>query len=138
MVDEFRQGKDPGYGFYDPLTLPGACHRLVRQTLTRKMIVIEDLGASVSMHSPETIVLIQHEQCGGYAADQNIQFESTAHERRVLLEDIVASARILRGHFPQLTVLGFIARVDDKRILGMDRVFDSSNQHVTDQAQASV
>lgn len=140
---------------YDLLTVPGACFRLVHEGpiepgdtfpdgdlcspdirgLTeerelepedRSSVVLSDLGLAVSLHHPETIVLVQHENCGRYHGVMT--FQSLTEERRVLLQDLLKAAEILRALFPRLRVLGFIARIDVNAecTTGLDKVFDSS------------
>lgn len=83
---------------FDLLTAPGSCHRLVREEDAHKELMLSDLAVSVSLHHPETIVLIQHTECGKYAS--HMTFASPEEERDTLIADAKKAAEILRERFP--------------------------------------
>mgnify|MGYP001559925585 CR=1 FL=1 len=136
---------------FDLLTMPGACYRLAREGQQmsvpedsclcnegvteeaalepedRCSVVLSDLSLSISLHQPESLLLIQHENCGRYQADH--EFASLADERRVLMSDLKLAAGILQERFPRLRILGYVARIDlaMASTIGLDQVFNSTN-----------
>ncbi|MBI4139139.1 hypothetical protein HY479_03245 [Candidatus Uhrbacteria bacterium] len=107
---------------YDLISVPGACHRLVRQSPVHREIMLADLDMLVDLHQPETIVIVQHEECGRY--QDVLTSVDRIQEQRILSDDIQVSEQILRQRFPNLTVLGFIARMDGQHLYDLDKVWN--------------
>lgn len=133
---------------YDLLTAPGGCYRLVHeaeqprvlrdggegwegvteeytpQPDDRSSVVLDDLGVLVGWCRSDTVVLVQHDGCRRYHAA--MAFESSAAEYRVLVQDLKAAAQIIRGCFPKLHVLGYVAQIDAALgTTGLTKVHDS-------------
>ncbi len=138
---------------YDLLTVPGACHRLVREdglprllkdgfpddrgwegvteeylleSDDRRTVALDDLGLAIDWHHPDALVLIQHNNCQRYHT--TMTFESVAAECQVLAKDLKVAIQIVRERFPKLHVLGCMAHID--AVLGtteLTQVFDSAD-----------
>ena len=105
---------------FDLLTLPGSCYRLVRESDALRDIVLEDLAVSVSLHQPEVVAIVQHDDCGKYQSVMT--FKDRAEEDRVLTRDAHRAAQILKDRFTNVEVQAFIARLLGDRVVGMDRI----------------
>ena len=105
---------------YDVLTPPGACHPLLREGESERQRILDHLSLSVSLHDPETIVVIPHMNCGKYHASHS--FFDPEDEIALLAKDARHSADLIVGRFPKATVRTFIANVDDRRTTALNEV----------------
>lgn len=118
---------------YDRYTIPGSCRRLVRESDDTRDQMISDISLLIDKHQPETIVLIQHEDCGAYGGRE--AFQSPEAENEMLASDLHASASLLRQKFPRVTVHGYIIRMNGDEFARMDRV-DTPNASQAPSPQA--
>ncbi len=63
--------------------------------------LLNQLSISVKLHNPENIILIDHQDCGGYAADGTIASGLPINEDRMLHEKYSKEAKdIITKYFP--------------------------------------
>lgn len=106
---------------FDLVTVPGSCHRLVREPASARSQLLDDIGVSVDLHQPERIAIVQHENCGRYHKSMN--FPGWERERGILEMDLNQAVPHLHARFPNLEVHGLIARLSPAGfVLEMRRV----------------
>lgn len=105
---------------YDFIALPGAIHRLVNEGTARREEFLGDLAFSIDLHDPETLVLVPHMECGVY--HEQHAFSSLFEELSHLHGDFLAVCDLLRGRFPNLTVRGFVARIQGLQFHGLEEL----------------
>jgi len=108
----------PGRTF-DTVSLAGSCYALVHGEATVREFFLEQVSTSVSLHQSEIVAIVQHTDCGQYK--KVMTFENGAHEFHVLSDDILSAAKILREHFPNVDVHGYIALLQDDRVVQVRR-----------------
>jgi len=83
---------------YDLVSVAGGVKRLISDPAENNFI-IEQLKISNTLHKPNTIVLIQHEDCGAYGGSKafNTPQQEVKHQR----EELQKAAALLKEHFPQ-------------------------------------
>lgn len=106
---------------YDLIAVPGATHRLVHGPEHKRQALFEDLDLLISVHNPETVVLIPHTHCAVYHASRS--FACAEEEREALTDDIAAAYDLLTARFPRIAVQGYIAQIDpqQRRMSGITR-----------------
>ncbi|MEK7655852.1 MAG: carbonic anhydrase [Patescibacteria group bacterium] len=105
---------------YDLLTPPGACYSLIHDGEVERQRILDHLALSVSLHAPETILIIPHIDCGRYHAAR--KFLSMEDEIDQLTQDVLMSGKMLLRQFPKAEVRGFIAKVSDRMTIGLEEV----------------
>lgn len=95
---------------YDLLAVPGAIHRLVHGPEHKGLSLLEDLDLLISVHNPETVVVIPHMHCAVYHAAR--RFRDEEDERETLVGDIAQAQEVLLARFPRVRVQGYIAEID--------------------------
>ena len=74
----------------------------------------------IQLHSPETIALIQHEQCGVY--HNEFKFVDWQEECEILKQDLQYAKSQLKEEFPGIRVRGFVARFELDDVQSLDEV----------------
>ena len=94
---------------YDFISLAGSCHRFVRESPSAFETLMHDLSTSISKHSPETIALIQHQQCAVYL--DKFDFPNTDVEQAVLAQDAIDAEKVIKAVHSNVTVHRFLATI---------------------------
>lgn len=104
-----------GVASYDLLTVPGAAKHLTASgSPERRIGLLEDIGISIRLHVPSSIIIVNHADCGAYggrAAFATPEAEATTH-RSALTEATMS----LRASYPSVAVRAYYARLDDGTI----------------------
>ena len=111
------------FATYDLLTPPGGCYPLVHEGEEERERILGHLALSISLRSPETILIIPHINCGRYHAERRFYCEEEEVDR--LTQDVLLSGKMLLNRFPLAQVRGFIARVDSVMMTGLEEVYSA-------------
>ena len=83
---------------YDLVSVAGGVKRLISDPLENNFIV-EQLKISNVLHKPNTIVLIQHEDCGAYGGSRSFKtFEDEFDHQK---QELHKAAVLLKERFPE-------------------------------------
>lgn len=93
---------------YDLISLAGSCKGLLSDEDHRKLL-LEQFQISSRLHHPDTIVLIQHEDCGAYGGSKN--FQDSAAEQRFQEGELEKAAAFLSQSFPELQIERYFAKL---------------------------
>ena len=83
---------------YDLISAAGSVKRLLQDGPDNNF-VLEQLQTSDRLHSPQTIVLLQHEDCGAYGGSK--AFQDFEVERAFQKQELQKAEDFLRNHFSQ-------------------------------------
>ena len=81
---------------YDLVSVAGSVKRLLQDGPDNNF-VLEQLQISDRLHNPQTMVLIQHEDCGAYGGTK--AFQNSAAEEKFHREELQRSKELLKTHF---------------------------------------
>ncbi|HLB32512.1 MAG TPA: carbonic anhydrase, partial [Patescibacteria group bacterium] len=99
----------------DLVSLAGAV-RILTEGKNAKPI-LDSIGIGLKAHGARTVVLMNHTNCGYYAAS-GITFKSAADEEEVLTTDLRCARKVVLNKFhtahPNVKVLMFLAVLSDK------------------------
>lgn len=95
MLNEFLETPFPK-GF-DRIALAGGVKELLEKR--KESIIFRNLQISSQLHQPETIVLIQHEDCGAYGGSK--EFGDFAKEQAFQQSELEKAEVLLKQHFLQ-------------------------------------
>ena len=103
-------------GESDIISLAGCSRDLVKPLEGwHKESLLRQIELSIKLHNPDTIVVLDHQDCGGYAQD------GTINQGLPLEEDLVEHARwakvakdLLREIYPTKNVEVYFVRLDGK------------------------
>ncbi len=107
--------KDQGYlGHSDEVVVAGASRDLVKPLEEfHKDALLRQIELSVKLHDPDEIVVIDHQDCGGYAQDNTITSGLSLEEDKKEHQKYFNDARkLLEAKFPNKTVKTFYAQLD--------------------------
>jgi carbonic anhydrase len=84
-------------------------------------VVKSQLALSSKLHSINTIILMNHTDCGGYggraAFDNDIEKEHAAH-----VEELGKAAASLKEIYPDITVKQVLANIDDEGKVNIEEI----------------
>lgn len=83
---------------YDVISVAGAAKQLVADDLAHNF-VLEQLRVSDRLHSPKTMVLIQHEDCGAYGGSKALG--DIGVEQNFQKAQLESAEQLLKQYFPQ-------------------------------------
>jgi carbonic anhydrase len=111
--DIYRKGITEVFGItdYDLWAFPGAAKNFVspaEQEFAAAMIA-KIQAVSVGLHNIKQLVILSHEDCGGYGGRKS--FQSCEVEYNKHAEDLQAAKEMLQEHFPGITVRIGLARL---------------------------
>lgn len=110
MLSEFLEAK---FGdSYDLVSVAGGVKRLVSDPLEGNFI-LEQLKISHTLHEPETIFLIQHEDCGAYGGSVAFGDFSTEQEAQNL--ELEKAESLLKQQFRQ-PIEKYLARLGGEMV----------------------
>lgn len=92
---------------YDLVSVAGGVKRLVQDPLENNF-TLEQIKISDTLHKPEIILLIQHEDCGAYGG--SIAFGDFSIEQEIQKQELEKAETLLREHFSQ-SVEKYLARL---------------------------
>jgi len=99
----------------DLISLAGTVRRLTEGKNAEP--ILDSIGIGLKAHGASTVVLVNHTNCGYYAAS-GITFKSAADEEKVLTADLRRAREVVFDKFqpahPNLRVLMFLAVLSDK------------------------
>ena len=96
-----------GIRWYDlKATAGGALAMLDSPRIVRRWI-LRDIDLVYRLHGVRRVILVHHEDCAAYGVSAKLG--DLAQQRRFHRAQTQRAARVLRRHFPQLTVSGFLA-----------------------------
>lgn len=107
--------EEKGYlGASDEVIVAGASRDLVKPLESfHKDALLRQIELSVKLHDPEEIVVIDHQDCGGYAQDQTIPSGLDVEEdKKAHIEYAKKAKQMLEAKFPGKVVLNYYARMD--------------------------
>ncbi|MBI2642677.1 MAG: hypothetical protein HYW97_02455 [Candidatus Wildermuthbacteria bacterium] len=84
---------------YDLISLAGGIKSLHEDGISDTNVELKNLKLASSLHHPERIVLIQHEDCGAYGGSG--QFANFEAEHRFQEEELRKAMLLLEEYFPQ-------------------------------------
>ena len=94
FLNDYLEGRFAGS--YDRVAVAGGV----------KNLPLEQCEVSVRLHSPKTIVLIQHEDCGAYGGSK--QFADLEAEKAFQTQELQKAAKVLQEKFPGCAVEGYV------------------------------
>lgn len=92
-LNDYLEGRFPGE--YDRVVVAGGV----------KNLLLEQCEVSVRLHSPKTIVLIQHEDCGAYGGSK--EFTDLEAEKAFQKQELQKAEQTLKNAFPDIMVESF-------------------------------
>ncbi len=107
--------KSQGYlGSCDEVIVAGASRDLVKPIEPgHKEYLIRQIDLSVKLHDPDEIVIIDHQDCGGYAQDETIKSGLEDQEDRDAHKSYAAEAKaILQAKYPDKEIKTFYAKLE--------------------------
>ncbi|MDP2641118.1 MAG: hypothetical protein Q8P39_01060 [Candidatus Yanofskybacteria bacterium] len=93
---------------YDLLSLAGGIKHLLDDG-EQNNVELGDLLVSDRLHHPDTIILIQHEDCGAYGGSQT--FAGFEEETQFQREQLDRAEVALRAHFPNAAIEKLLIRL---------------------------
>ncbi len=116
--------RDLGVEAYDLISLAGGAGNLAlfgSQDVARRKVALGDIRTAVALHGASRVVLLNHQQCGKYAAAGR-EFPDLASERSYHTGELTTAARLAREQFPEVEVIPGFIRVDEKEQVIIERV----------------
>jgi carbonic anhydrase len=107
--------KDKGYlGKCDTIILARASRDLVKPLEKfHKELILRQIDMSVKLHDPEEIIVIDHQDCGGYAQDGTIpQGLDLAEDEKLHIKYARKAFAILTKKYPDKKIQIFYATLD--------------------------
>ena len=96
-----------GIRWYDlKATAGGVLAMLDAPRIVRRWI-LRDIDLVYRLHGVRRVILIHHEDCAAYGGSAALG--DFTRQRRIHRTQIHRAARVLRRHFPTLTISGFLA-----------------------------
>lgn len=104
MIEDFIETDMRALRDYDHVAVAGAVRQLVNPVKPEfQEYLLEQIRISVSLHTPDVMYLINHEDCGAYGEDNSRE----THE-----SDLRNAYTLLKEKYPQLDIKLFIATFD--------------------------
>lgn len=104
-IQELLETKFPS-GF-DRIALAGGVQELLEEQ--EESIIFKNLQLSLQLHHPNTIILIQHEDCGAYGGSK--MFKGLEDEAVFQEQELKKAKTLLKQHFPQLRAETYFIRL---------------------------
>ena len=103
-------------GESDIISLAGCSRDLVKPLENwHKEALLRQIKLSVKLHSPSNIILLDHQDCGGYAQDGTIPNGlSVDEDKKAHMEWGNAALDILEAKFPEINIEWYFVRLDGK------------------------
>mgnify|MGYP003729592339 CR=1 FL=1 len=104
-----------GYlGVCDEIIVAGASRDLVKPIETfHKDALLRQIELSVKLHDPDEILIIDHQDCGGYAQDKTIPSGlSEEKDRREHIKFAIQAKNLLSSKFPEKIIKNYYAKLD--------------------------
>ncbi|MDD5625940.1 MAG: hypothetical protein PHG83_02125 [Patescibacteria group bacterium] len=103
------------YGYFDLITIAGAIKNLTSPAKKEsKKTLLENIGISIKLHHPHSIILVNHIDCGAYGGSKN--FKSEKEEIEFHKKELEKAEKIIQKKFPQLTVKKEFLTVNKEKI----------------------
>lgn len=96
-----------GIKTFDPYTYPGGPLCLARSE-TRDIYLNNLKLASLELHHAKKIILITHENCGGYRLCEHVEGEEAICKQK---DDLTAIEKILQEKFPDIPVENYLLKI---------------------------
>lgn len=93
---------------YDLVSVAGGVKRLVQDPLENNFI-LEQIKISDTLHKPEVILLIQHEDCGAYGGSK--KFQNREQEIDFQRQELKKAKALLGKQFPDKSVETYFIRL---------------------------
>lgn len=106
-----------GIRHYDEIKLAGGAKNCSLPGVeSRRDVVRDDVALALEKHRAQRIILLNHENCGKYAAEGHA-FANFSDERQFHYKELIAAGRWAKKHFPNAEVrLGFVYVTDDDEV----------------------
>ncbi|PIY96947.1 MAG: hypothetical protein COY66_02125 [Candidatus Kerfeldbacteria bacterium CG_4_10_14_0_8_um_filter_42_10] len=97
-------------GSYDLLTVPGVAKNLSRpDDQNTKNYLLDSIEKSFRLHEIARVIIINHQNCGGYE-----EFDNEASEKVQHYADLKKAAKIIQDIFPDLKIKLYFANLKEK------------------------
>jgi carbonic anhydrase len=97
-------------GSYDFLTIPGVAKNLSRPDSEElKDYLLSSVEKSSQLHEIAKVIIINHQDCGGYE-----QFEDEQSEKVQHFTDLKKAGKIIEDNYPELKVKLYFANIKEK------------------------
>ncbi|MBU2236139.1 hypothetical protein KKA01_03725 [Patescibacteria group bacterium] len=97
-------------GSYDLITIPGVAKNLSRPDSDElKSYLLNTIEKSYQLHDIAKVIIINHQDCGGYEKYDDEQSERVQH-----FTDLKKAGKIIEGNFPELKVKLYFANIKEK------------------------
>ena len=98
---------------FDYKTDAGSILALAHEDEAVKEFILKQIELAVNGHQVKTIILIQHQTCGGYAArfgQMNMPTEADKQKK-----DLDTVKELVKGRLPDVDVQGYLATIDESQ-----------------------
>lgn len=97
-------------GLYDLLTIPGVAKNLSRsEDESVKNYFLNSVEKSCQLHDIAKVIIINHQDCGGYEQFDDEQSEKVQH-----FTDLKKAGKIIEDNYPDLKVKLYFANIKEK------------------------
>lgn len=97
-------------GSYDLLTVPGVAKNLSRpDNQNTKEYILDSIDKSFQLHEIAKVIIINHQNCGGYEQFDNEESEKVQH-----YTDLKKAGKIIQDNFPELKIELYFANLKEK------------------------
>lgn len=106
-----------GIDHYDEIKLAGGAKNCSLPGVeARREVVRDDVALALEKHKAQRIILLNHENCGKYAAEGHT-FGNFPDEKAFHYKELMAAGVWAKKHFPKAEVrLGFVYVTDDEKV----------------------
>ncbi len=107
--------EEKGYiGDSDEIVVAGVCRDIVKPIEDfHKSALLRQIDLSVQLHDPDEIVIIDHQDCGGYAQDDTIPSGlSEQDDKKAHQEYATKVNEILKEKYPQKEIKNYYSKLD--------------------------
>ena len=111
-----------GIDAYDEIKLAGGAKNLSRPGKPgRQETALDDLGLAISAHHANTIILLNHQNCGKYASEGH-SFSNQDEERSFHVSELRTAGEGAHARFPNATILLGYVFLDDTNKVQIERI----------------
>ena len=96
-----------GIRWYDLKATAGGVRAMLDAPRIVRRWILRDVDLVYRLHGVRRVIVVQHEDCAAYGGSARLG--DRAQQRRFHRAQLQRAARVLRHHFPKLTVRGFLA-----------------------------
>ena len=96
-----------GIRWYDLKSTAGGVLAMLDAPGIVRRWILRDIDLVYRLHGIRRVILVHHEDCAAYGGSAKLG--GLAQQRRFHHTQVQRAARVLRRHFPNLTVSGFLA-----------------------------